>query len=116
MNYFSKVKLTSENNTFMNVTGLFSLSKPLVGDVLKVYFSKKGSYFFFEGFCFNVSFKNFKLPDTGIKLINKIKGSIICFTFSFFYNLIFSFEKINYKKSKTRFRRAKVTKFKNINI
>jgi len=49
-------------------------------------------------------------------LINKVKGVIIAFGFSFFYNLIFAFEKIDFKKSRFKFRAAKVMKFKNIKL
>jgi hypothetical protein len=95
-----------------SVLGIKTSFKVIVGDVIKVFYSKKGFNFFFEGFCFIVRKKAFLLPDTSLHLINKIGNAIISFTFSFFYNLIFSFEKIDFKKSKNRFRGSKVTKYK----
>jgi len=115
LRYFSDNNLVVDN-LVCDIKGLNAIAKPLVGDVLKVFFSKKGSYFVFEGFCYSTLRKNFCVPDSGLKLINKIKGFIVSFIFSFFYNLIFSFEKINFKKSKYSFRSSKVTKFRTIII
>jgi len=51
-------------------------------------------------------------PDCSFHLINKVGSTIITYIFSFFYNLVFSFEKIDYKKSKLRYRPARLYKFK----
>jgi len=64
------------------------------------FFFKGGSAFFFEGLCFRIRSKSFLLPDSSFSLINKLKGSVICYTFSFFYNLIFSLRFSFYKKKK----------------
>jgi len=111
MIYFIKsfIKEEKENK---KIKGLFSISKPIVGEVLKVFFSKKGSTYFFEGFCYSIKRKNYEKADTCFKLINKIKSFFIIFSFSFFYNLVFSFEKIDFKKAKKKFRSAKVTFYK----
>jgi hypothetical protein len=88
----------------------------ILGFNSRVFYSKKGFNFFFEGFCFITRQKAFFLPDTSLHLINKIGSYMISVTFSFFYNLIFSFEKLDFKKSKNRFRTAKITKYKRKNI
>lgn len=116
MKYFSNSLFSSieKNNNFLK--GFSFLDKPMVGDVLKVYFSKKGYYYFFEGFCFSIKKKQFLNYNATISLINKLKGVYIFFFISFFINLIFSFEKLDFKKIKLSFRRAKVTSIKKINI
>jgi len=82
------------------ILGLSSFNLPRVGDVLKFFFSKRGSFYFFEGLCFSVQRKSFLLPDSSFSLINRIKGSTICFFFSFFYNLLFSVRFFDYKKKR----------------
>ena len=77
-----------------------SIIIPKSGDVLTVFFSKKGSFFFFEGLCYKVKRKSFLLPDSSFALVNKVKGSIVCYFFSFFYNLTFSLRFSFYKKKK----------------
>lgn len=109
--YFSNKFLDLKKNC--NVVGLNESIKIAVGDVIKIFYSLKGSNFYFEGFCYYLKRKSYMLPDTGVRLIAKIKGYIITFTFSFFYNLIFFNEKIDFKKSKSNFRSATVIKYKN---
>jgi hypothetical protein len=41
-------------------------------------------------------------------LVNKIKGSVINFFFSYFYNLIFSLKFSDYKKKKKTVRSSKI--------
>ena len=48
------------------VFGLTDVFKIAVGDVIKIFYSLKGSNFFFEGFCFYLKRKSYLLPDTGI--------------------------------------------------
>jgi len=58
MKYFYKQDLKKSNvnisldinSNSSNIKGLLFFNKPLVGDVLKVYFSKNGSIFFLRGF------------------------------------------------------------------
>lgn len=99
----------NNNNDRYNrlVKGLLSFPKPRVGDVLKVFFSKRGSYFFFEGFVFSIQRKGFVKPDTGFKLFNKLKNVRIVFSFSYFYNLIFSIEYLDHKKTNKVYKAAK---------
>lgn len=98
------------------VFGYSKILKPLIGDVLKIYFSKKGSYYFFEGFCYSIYKKSFLKFDTGIKLISKYKNVFIFFNISFFANLIFSFEKVDFKKMKIKFTRSKITSYKKLKL
>jgi len=81
---------------------------PLVGDVLKIFFSKKGSFYYFEGLCFSIQRKSFLLPDSSLLIVNKIKGSIIRFFFSYFYNLIFNLRFSDYKKKKKIVKSSKI--------
>lgn len=115
MKYFNKYFLEKEQIEG-KIKGLYPMAKPIVGEVLKIFFSKKGSNYFFEGFCYSIKRKNFEKSDACLKLINKIKGSFISFSFSFFYNLVFSFEKVDFKKNKKRFRSAKVFFYKQIRL
>jgi hypothetical protein len=109
--YFLNSSISQELNSVNKViTGLGAISKPLVGDVLKVFFSKKGSSFFFEGLVFSIKGKKFVKPDTSFKVINKLKNYKIAFCFSFFYNLIFSIENMDHKKSKTNIKSSKISK------
>jgi hypothetical protein len=109
--YFLSTSVLNElNNVNKAIIGLGSIAKPLVGDVLKVFFSKKGSSFFFEGLVFSLKGKKFVKPDTSFKVINKLKNYKIAFCFSFFYNLIFSIENMDHKKSKTTIKRSKISK------
>jgi len=90
------------------ISGFSSLYVPKVGDVLKVFFSKKGSIFFFEGLCFKTARRNFLLPDASFSIINKMAKSSVSFIFSFFYNLIFSFDLAFFKKKQQFFKTAKI--------
>jgi hypothetical protein len=92
----------------LKVPGIFFLNIPIIGDVLKIFFSKRGSFYYFEGLCYSVQRKSFLLPDSSLFLINKIKGSIISFFFSYFYNLIFSVRFSDYKKKRRMPRSAKI--------
>lgn len=112
--YFSKKFLEIKKN--ISVVGLNTGVKIAVGDVIKIFYSLKGANFYFEGFCYYIKRKSFLLPDTGIRLIAKIKGYMVTFIFSFFYNLIFYNEKVDYKKAKSTFRSATVIKYKNVYI
>lgn len=49
MRYFSDNNI-GVANLVVDIKGLNSIAKPLVGDVLKVFFSKKGSYFVLKVF------------------------------------------------------------------
>lgn len=109
--YFSSNYIINDVKYSNNViNGLKSISKPLVGDVLKVFFSKKGSSFFFEGLVFSLRVKNFMKPDASFKVINKLKNYKIAFCFSFFYNLMFSIENMDHKKSRKSFKTSKLSK------
>jgi len=106
MFYFSvKDRFQQEKPNFLVPRGLPLFYLPKVGNVLKVFFSKKGSAFFFEGLCFKTKFKHFGLPDAAFSIANKVKGSSILFTFSFFYNMVFSIEFAFLKKSNRFFER-----------
>jgi hypothetical protein len=102
MSYFSTREIISSKKSLKrknpSVKGMFFLKKPLVGDILKVFFSKSGSSYFFEGLCFKTVRKHFLLPDSSFSIINKVKGSGIVFIFSLFYNMVFSFEILSFKR------------------
>lgn len=100
-NYFEERKYAFLKKPIsFSVPGFASVIIPKAGDVLTVFFSKKGSFFFFEGLCYKVKRKSFLLPDSAFALVNKIKGIIVCYFFSFFYNLIFSLRFSFFKKKK----------------
>jgi len=90
--FYAKNLLPEKKINISFIKGLPGFFLPSVGDVLKVFFSKKGSAFFFEGLCFKTKSKHFVLPDSTFSIVNKIKGSSIIFIFSFFYNMVFSIE------------------------
>jgi len=94
---------------FSKVKGFGFLLLPGTGDVLKVFFSKYGVSFSFEGLCFRTRLKKFINPDSGLFIFNKLNNSSIVFTFSFFYNLIFSFIFSSFKKKQRFFNRAKLS-------
>jgi len=116
INYFFKYNDDFLDDKRSIVLGLNNSFPIKVGDVIKIFYSKKGSSFFFEGFCFAVSKRSYLNPDSSFHLISKLGSSIVSFIFSFFYNLVFSFEKIDFKKSKVRYRFARINKFKNTDI
>lgn len=111
LDYFINNYIDFEKN--INVVGLNKCFKIAVGDVIKIYYFLKGSNFYFEGFCYYLKRKSYLLPDTGIKLVTKLKGYMVTFTFSFFYNLMFFNEKIDYKKSRSNFRSSTVINYRN---
>lgn len=113
MFYFFKKQLFLDKTkyVFFFIKGLSFLYLPRVGDVLKVFFSKKGSSFFFEGLCFKVMKRKFLLPDSSFSIINKMKGSSISFSFSLFYNLVFALDFSFFKKKSFKFRKAKLFYF-----
>lgn len=108
MSYFFSKSFFYKTELSDRIVGFSFLVVPRVGDVLKVFFSKKGSAFFFEGLCFKTRFKNFLMPDASFRLINQMKRSSISFIFSFFYNLIFSYDLSFFKKKQRNFRSAKI--------
>jgi ribosomal protein L19 len=115
MSYFTENLnnvLCSEKKTF--IKGFSRLLQPFVGDVLKIFLSKKGSYFFFEGVSFSISKRRFVSIDSTIRLIYRSHGIFITITFILFANLIFAYEKVDFKRSKFQVRRAKLNKFKSI--
>ena len=105
--YFLKRNLAFRNKKKIIIKGLF-FYKPKVGDVLKFFFSQKGAAFFFEGLCYKIYREGFFLPDVSLFLVNKLQGVNISFIFSFFYNLIFSYEIVSFKKKKRFFRSSKL--------
>lgn len=105
--YFLKRKFKSIAKKNNYVLGL-SFYKPKSGDVLKFFFSQKGAAFFFEGLCYKIFRQGFFLPDVSLFLVNKIQGVSVSFVFSFFYNLIFSYEIVSFKKKKKFFRSSKL--------
>jgi hypothetical protein len=94
---------------FLKIKGFGFLLMPGTGDVLKVFFSKYGVSFSFEGLCFRTRFKSFLNPESGLFIFNKINNSSVVFTFSFFYNLIFSFIFSSFKKKQKFFNRSKLS-------
>ena len=127
MLYFIKPEILSSNNVHnqgvrvkeikedFRIRGLFSSRKPCVGDVIKVFFSKEGSAFFFEGFCYKTKLKNFLKPNSSFGILNKIKNSTIAFIFSYFTNLVLSCEFLNFKKRLRKFSSSKVYNALNLN-
>ena len=98
------------------ILGLKNSLRINVGDMIKIFYSKRGSSFFFEGFCFSINKRSFLDPDCSFHLVNKLGSSVVSFIFSFFYNLVFSFEKVDFKKSKKRYRFSRIIKFRNLLI
>jgi hypothetical protein len=96
--YFGKKTIKSFHKK--KIVGISFLYMPSVGDVLKIFFSKKGSFYYFEGLCFSIKRKSFLVPDSSLSVVNKIKGSVINFFFSYFYNLIFSLKFSDFKRKK----------------
>lgn len=109
--FFPRVVEESKKAEALFISGLPFFVLPVVGDVLKVFFSKKGLAFFFEGLCFKTARKQYFLPDSSLRVINKIKGSSISMLFSFFYNRTFSLEFALFKKKQFSFRKAKLFYF-----
>ena len=78
MNYFNNSFNKLNNNKKSHfIKGFGHLLKPFVGDVLKIFFSKKGAYYFFEGFCFSLTKKNFLSFDSAISLVYKLRVFIL---------------------------------------
>lgn len=74
MNYFNNsLNFSKSNQELYFIKGFNFLLKPFVGDVLKFFFSKKGAYYFFEGFCFSLTKKKFLSFDSAISLVYKVK-------------------------------------------
>ena len=113
MTYFlNSLNLTRDKKKLSFIQGFKSLLKPFVGDVLKFFFSKKGAYYFFEGFCFSLTKKNFLSFDSGLSLVYKVKGMFIVIIFSFFANLLFSFDKVDFKRIFFFLHRSKLNVYK----
>lgn len=115
MNYFlNTLNYKYELNRSSLITGFKNLLKPFVGDVLKIFFSRKGAYYFFEGFCFSLTKKKFLSFDSTLSLVYKLKGMFIIIGFSFFANLLFAYEKVDFKRFYFHIKRAKLNKYKTI--
>lgn len=115
MNYFLNSLNFSDNNKKGHlILGFNFLLKPFVGDVLKIFFSKKGAYYFFEGFCYSLTKKKFLSFDSAINLVYKVKGIFITIIFSFFANLLFAYEKVDFKRFFFFLKRAKLNTFKTL--
>lgn len=117
MNYFfDSLNYKADFKRFSLISGFKNLLKPFVGDVLKIFFSRKGAYYFFEGFCFSLTRKNFLSFDSAISLVYKVKGMFITIGFSFFANLLFAYEKVDFKRFYFQIKRAKLNTYKTINL
>jgi hypothetical protein len=116
VNYFFSYTDESLNVESSLILGLKNSLRIKVGDMIKIFYSKKGSSFFFEGFCFAIHKRSYLNPDCSFHLINKMGSSIVSFVFSFFYNLVFSFEKVDFKKARTRYRFSRIIKFRKMFI
>jgi hypothetical protein len=87
--FFKREVFSLKRSVSFFIKGFLLYNIPVVGDVLTVFFSKRGSFFFFEGLCYSIKRKSFLLPDSSFSLVNKIKNSVVCYFFSFFYNILF---------------------------
>lgn len=115
MNYFiNTLNFSVDNKRLFFIEGFNRLLKPFVGDVLKFFFSRKGAYYFFEGFCFSLTKKKFLSFDSAISLVYKVKGIFITIIFSFFANLLFAYEKVDFKRFFFFLKRAKLNTFKSL--
>jgi hypothetical protein len=115
MNYFNNsLNFSNDKKKLYLIKGFNYLLKPFVGDVLKIFFSRKGAYYFFEGFCFSLTKKQFLSFDSSISLVYKVKGIYITIVFSFFANLLFAYEKVDFKRFYFFLKRAKLNTFKSL--
>lgn len=69
-----------------------------VGDVLEVFFFKKGQPFCFVGVCLAIYSKHFSLPETALVLRNFIAGVGVECIFSYFYNRVYFLRIHTHKK------------------
>lgn len=113
MLYFAAKSLVDE----FYVQGLF-FKRPLVegfkgvfavfaGDVLEVFFFKKGQSFSFEGLCLAVRGKGFKKPDTSLILRNFIYQVGVECLLAYFYNRVYMLRIHDFKKKDYLHPRAK---------
>jgi hypothetical protein len=98
--FFRKLSRKDDPSFFKQIPGFFHLLRIRIGDCIKIYFSHKGSFFFVEGFVAYMKNKGFFTPEVSLIVYSKLKGFRVKFSFSFFYNLLFSFERLDYKKLK----------------
>jgi ribosomal protein L19 len=89
-------------NGFKNAFFVYS------GDVLEVFFSKRGSIFTFEGICLAIKKKNFLNVNASIVLRNFIHKVGIQCIFSYYYNRIYFFKINDYKRKFDSQRKAKL--------
>lgn len=79
-----------------------------VGDVLEVFFFKKGQSFSFVGVCLAINCKGFRLPETAIVLRNFIGGVGVECIFSYFYNRVYFLRIHRHKKMELGRSRSKL--------
>jgi ribosomal protein L19 len=112
MNYFvQKFSSVAKGKNFIKKKNLIGFNKiffSLVGDVLEVFFFRKGSAFVFEGICLAVRGKNFKKPGTSLVLRNFINNVGIECSFSYFYNRIYTLRIHDYKRKFFFYNKAKI--------
>lgn len=115
MQYFS-VKIIKKNTRFgidfrksrPKINGFKSIFFVYAGDILEVFFSKRGSIFTFEGICLAIKKKNFLNINASIVLRNFIhKVGIECI-FSYYYNRIYFLRINDYKRKFDSQRKSKL--------
>ncbi len=77
------------------------------GDILEVFFFKKGNPFIFEGVCLGISGKHLRMPDSSFILRNFVQSVGIECVFSYFYNRVYFMHIHEYKNKSFIFSRSK---------
>lgn len=99
------------------VKGLF-FKRPLVegfrhifavfaGDVVEVFFFKRGQAFTFEGFCLAIRGKRFKNPDTALLLRTQLSQVAVECSFSYYFNRVYLLRINAFKKKDFAFARSR---------
>lgn len=89
------------------LTGFFDVFLVYPGDVMEVFFFKKGSSFIFEGLCLGVRRKGLVHPESSIILRSFVSGIGIECIFSYYYNRLYSLRMKDYKNRSFGYMRAK---------
>lgn len=113
---FERLDLLSRHDR-IKVVGFKNAFFIYPGDVLEIFFIKRGTLFKFEGFCLALKKKFFKDPNTSVLLRTHVQGIGIECIFSYFYNRAYNFTFQDFKrkfdtkkKAKLYFLRATVLK------
>lgn len=85
----------------------------VAGDIIRVYFSKGSTNFFFEGICLSIHFRTLLNKQASFLIRNIIIGVGIEMTLSYYFNRLYKSIFLDYKRKKFYYNKARLYYLRN---